>query len=125
MEGQIWITRWVIFCNGIQDYFRYILKNHGENINNSSVKIFVNKIEKRITVKIKTVYYLELLTPETMKLFGSSENKITKDKNSENVPDLEITDILLVHCNIVNDDYQQDSRVLFTFLSNRPFGSLL
>ena len=60
-----------------------------------------------------------------MKLFGSSENKITKDKNSENVPDLEITDILLVHCNIVNDDYQQDSRVLFTFLSNRPFGSLL
>ena len=60
-----------------------------------------------------------------MKLFGSSESKITKDKNSENVPDLEITDILLVHCNIVNDDYQQDSRVLFTFLSNRPFRSLL
>ena len=90
-----------------------------------SVKIFVNKVEKRITVKIKTVYYLELLTPETMKLFGSSENKITKDKNGENVLDLEITDILLVHCNIVNDDYQQDSRVLFTFLSNRPFGSLL
>ena len=60
-----------------------------------------------------------------MKLFGSSENKITKDKNGENVPHLEITDILLVHCNIVNGDYQQHSRVLFTFLSNRPFGSLL
>ena len=115
----------VIFCNGIQDYFRNILKNHGENINNSSVKIYVNKIENRITVKIKTVYYLELLIPETMKLFGSSENKITKDKNGENVPHLEITDILLVHCNIVNDDYQQDSRALLTFLSNRPFRSLL
>ena len=60
-----------------------------------------------------------------MKLLGSTENKITKDKNSENVPHLEITEVVLIHCNIVNNDYQQDSRVLNTFVSNKPFGSLL
>ena len=60
-----------------------------------------------------------------MKLLGSNENKITKDKNGENVPHLEITEVVLVHCNIVNNDYQQDSRVLYTFVPNKPFGSLL
>ena len=71
------------------------------------------------------MYNLELLTPETIKLPGSIENKITKDKNDENVPHLEITDIVLVHCNFVKNDYQQDSRVLYTFVPNKPFGSLL
>ena len=60
-----------------------------------------------------------------MKLLGSTENKITKDKNGENVPHLEITEVVLVHCNIVNNDYQQDSRVLYTFVPHKPFGSLL
>ena len=60
-----------------------------------------------------------------MKLLGSTENKITKDKNGENVVHLEIAEVLLVHCNIVNNDYQQDSRVLYTFVPNKPFGSLL
>ena len=60
-----------------------------------------------------------------MKLLGSTENKITKDKNGENVPHLEITEVVLVHCNIVNNDYQQDARVLYTFVPNKPFGSLL
>ena len=60
-----------------------------------------------------------------MKLLGSTENKITKNKNGENVPHLEITEVVLVHCNIVNNDYQQDSRVLYTFVPNKPFGSLL
>ena len=60
-----------------------------------------------------------------MKLLGSTENKITKDKNSENVLHLEITEVVLVHCNIVNNDYQQDSQVLYTFVPNKPFGSLL
>ena len=58
---------------------------------------------------------MELSTPETMKLFGSTENKITKDKNCENVPQLENTEVILVHCNIVNNNYQQDSRVLCTY----------
>ena len=62
---------------------------------------------------------------ETMKLFGSFKSKITKDKNSENVPHLEITEVVLVHWNIVNNDYQQDSRVLYTFVPNKSFGQLL
>ena len=110
--------------SNIQDYFEYILKKHGENIDNPSVKIYVNKIENRITFKIKNGYSLELLTPEAMKLLGSIENKITKDKNGENVPHLEITEVVLVHCNIANNDYQQDSRVLYTFVPNKPFVSL-
>ena len=67
---------------------------------------------------IKNGYSLELLTPEIMKLLGSTEKKITKDKYGENVPHLEITEVVLVHCNIVNNDYQQDSRVLYTFLKS-------
>ena len=94
--------------SNIQDYFEYILKKYRENIDNSSVQIYVNKIENRITFKIKDGCSLELLTPETMKQLGSTENKITRDKNGENVPHLEITEVVLVHCNIVNNDYQQD-----------------
>ena len=60
-----------------------------------------------------------------MKLLGSTENKITKDKNGENVPHLEISEVVLVYCNIVNNDYQQDSRVLYTFVTNKSYGSLL
>ena len=75
----------------------------------------MNKIENRITFKIKNGYYLELLTPEVMKLLGSTEYKITKDKNGENVPHLEIAELVLVHCNLVNNDYDEDSRILYTF----------
>ena len=70
----------------IQDYFEYILRKHGENTDKPPIQIYVNKIENRITFKIKNRYSLELLTKETMKLFGSTENKITKNKNVENVP---------------------------------------
>ena len=70
-------------------------------------------------------YSLEILIPETMKILGSTKNKITKHKNSENLPHLEITEVVLVHRNIVNNDYQQDSRVLHTFVPNKPFSSLL
>ena len=109
----------------IQDYFEYILKKHGEDIDKPSVQIYVNKIENRVIFKIKNGYSLELLTPEAMKLLGSTENKITKDKNGENVPHPEIMEIVLVHCDIVNNDYQKDSRILYTFVLNKPFGSLL
>ena len=60
-----------------------------------------------------------------MKLLGSSESEITKNKNGENVPQLEIAEIVLIHCNLVNNNYQQDSRILYTFVPNKPFGSLL
>ena len=67
----------------IQDYFEYILKKHGEDNDKPSLQMYVNKIESRVTFKIKNGYSLELLTPETIKLLGNTENKITKDKNGE------------------------------------------
>ena len=75
--------------------------------------------------KIKSGYYLELLTPGTKKLLGNTQSKITKDKNGENVPHLEIVKLVLIHCNLVNNNYQRDSRILYTFVPNKPFGSLL
>ena len=75
--------------------------------------------------KIKSGYYLELLTPETMKLLGSTENKINKDKSGENAPLLEVFELVLVHCNLVNNDYQQNSKILYAFVPNKTFGSLL
>ena len=72
----------------IQDYFEYFLKKNGEDTDNPLMKIYVKNIENRITFKIKTGYNLELLTPGTMKLLGNIKNKITKDKNGENVPHL-------------------------------------
>ena len=72
----------------------------------------------------KIILSLEFVTRKAMKLLGSTKNKITKDKNIENVPHLEITEVVLVHCNIVND-YQQDSRVLYMFVPKKPFASLL
>ena len=109
----------------VQDYLKYILKKHEKNTNKSSVQIYVNKIKNWIPFKIKDWFSLELLTPETIKLHGSTKNKITEDKNGENVPHLEITEVVLVHCNIVNNEYQQDTRVLYTFVPNKPIGSLL
>ena len=93
----------------IQYYFEYILKKHSETVDNPSIRMYINRTENRITFKIKNGYHLELLTPETMKLLGTTERKITKDKNGENVPHLEIVELVLVHCNLVNNDYQQDS----------------
>ena len=63
--------------------------------------------------------------PETMKLLGSTKSKKTKNKNGEIVPHLEITEVLLVHCNIVNNDYQKDLRVVYAFVPNKSFGQLL
>ena len=74
---------------------------------NCPVKIHVHKkfIDSRITFKIKAGYYLELVTPKTMKLLGSAKSMITKDGNDEDFPQLQITEVVLVHCNIVNNDY--------------------
>ena len=109
----------------IQQYFKYISNKHGENVDNPSIKIFLNKTENRITFKIKIRYYLKLLTSETMKLPESTESEITKNKNGQNVPHLKVAELVLVHCLLVNNDYQQDSRILYTFVPNKRFGSLL
>ena len=93
--------------------------------NNSPIEIFICEIKKRITFKIKTACYLEILISETMKFVRSTENKITKDKNEENVPHLEITEVILVYFNFVNNDDQQDSRILYTFVPYRSFDQLL
>ena len=103
----------------IQDYIQYILKQHEAVTDNLSIRIYVNKIENRITYKIKTGYYFELLTPETMKLVGSTKS------NCGNVTRLEITEVVLIHSNILSNGYQQYSRVLYTFVPNKSFGQLL
>ena len=79
--------------SNIQDYFEFILKKHGEDIDKPSIQIYVNKIGNRVTFKIKD----GLLTPATMKLLGSTQNNITKDKNGENVPHLEILSITVIN----------------------------
>ena len=94
-------------------------------IDNPSLTICVTKSENKFTFKVKTGYYLQLLTPETMKLLWSTENKIAKHKYGKYVPQLEITQVILVHCSIVNNDYQQDSRVSHIFFPNKLIGSLL
>ena len=90
-----------------------------------SIIIYINKIENRTTFKIKTEYYLELLTPETMQLLEINKSKIRKNENGENVPYLEITEVILLHCNIVNNNYQQNSRIFYTFGPDKSFGQLL
>ena len=84
--------------------------------------IYLNEIKNRVTSNIETGYYLELLRPETMKLLRSTKRETAKDKNGENVFYLKITEVVLIHCNVVNYDYQQDSRILYIFAPNKSFG---
>ena len=100
----------------------FIIKKQQKLTDNHTIKIYVNKRENRITFKIETGYNLKLLTFETVKLLGIIKNKIIKDKCGENVPDLEITEVVIVHYNIVNNDYPP---VLYTFAPNKSFGQLL
>ena len=90
------------------------LKKHETVTDNPSIMIYINKIENGIMFRIKTGYYLKLL--------GRTKSKITKNENGKNVPHLEITKVVLLHCNIVKNDYQQNSRVLCTFIRIKSFG---
>ena len=109
----------------IQDYIEYIIKKHEIIGENAPMLIYANNITNRIIFKIKTGYKLELLSKETMKLLGSTKDIIDAYKNSENVPRLENVEVILVHCNLVNNSYQQHSRVLFTFVPNKQYGQLI
>ena len=109
----------------IQDYFEYIIKKHENIADNPPVQIYVNKIKSMIVFKIKTGYKLELLTEETMRLLGSSKKDIDQNKDGQIVPRLETVEVVLVHCNLVNNSYQQPSKVLFTFVPNKQFGQLI
>ena len=109
----------------IQDYFEFIIKKHETLTDNPPVQIYPNKIKNRIAFKIKTGYKLELLTPETMKLFGSTKKDVDADKSSEHVPKFESVEVVLVHCNLVKNDYHHSSKVLFSFVPNKQFGQLI
>ena len=109
----------------IQDYFEFIMKKHVILTDNPSVNIYSNKMKNRIVFKIKNGHKLELLTPKTMNLIGSTKKVVNKDKNGEIVPKLEIVEVVLVHYNLVKNDYQHTSKVLFTFVPNKKFGQLI
>ena len=109
----------------IQDYLEFIIKKHETLTDNRSIKIYSNKIKNIIVFKIKNGYKIELLAPDTMKLLGSTKNVVDKDKNSENIPKLESVEVVLVHCNLVKNDYQHASKVLFSFVPSKQFGQLL
>ena len=109
----------------IQDYFEYIIEKHETIADNPPVQIYVNKIKNRIFFNIKTDYKLELLPEETMQLLGNSKKDIGQNKDGEIVPKLETVDVVLLYCNLVNKNYQQASKVLFTFVPNKQFGQLI
>ena len=109
----------------IQVYIEYIIKKHEAIGENAPILIYANTINNRIVFKIKSGYKLELLSKETMKLLGSTSSIFDEDKNSENVPRLENVEVVLVYCNLVNNSYQQHSRVLFTFVPTKRYGQLI
>ena len=109
----------------IQEYFEFIIKKHETLAENSPLQIYPNKIKKRIVFKIKTVYKLELLSSETMEILRTTKKDVDQDKDGEDVPKLECVEFVLVHCNLVNNNYQQASKVLFTFAPNKQFGQLI
>ena len=109
----------------IQDYFEFIIKKHETLTENPPIQIYTNKTKNRIAFKVKTGYRLELLSPETMKLLGSTKKDVDQDKDGEDVPKLESVEVVLVHCNLVNKNYEQASKVLFTFVPNKQFGQLV
>ena len=90
----------------IQDYFAFIIKKYETLTQNPSVQIYLNKIKNRIVFKMETGYKLELLSPETMKLLGSTKKDVDQDKDGEDVPKLESVKVVLGNCNLVNNNYQ-------------------
>ena len=109
----------------IQDNFEFVIKKHEILTENPPTQIYPNKTKNRIVFKINTDYKLELLTPKTMKLLGSTKKMLIQIKNSENVPKLESVEAVVVHCNLVRNDYQHTSKVLFSFVPKKQFGQLI
>ena len=105
----------------IQDYFEFNIKKQETLAGNPPIQIYPNKIKNRIAFKVKTGYKLELLSLETMKILGSAKKDV-RDKDGEDVQKVEFVEVVLVHCNLVNNSCQQASKVLFTFVHNKQFG---
>ena len=89
---------------------------------NPPIQMYPNKIRNRIVFKVKTGFKLELLSPETMKLLGSTKKNADKDKDGEDVPKLESVEVVLVHCNLFNNSYEEACNVFFTFVPHKQFG---
>ena len=89
------------------------------------MQTYPNKIKNRFVFEVKTGYKLELLSSETMKLLGSAKKDVDKDKDGEDVPKLESVEVVLVHCNLVNNSYQKVSKVSFIFVTNKQLGQLI
>ena len=109
----------------IQDYFEFIIKKHETLAENPPVQIYPNKIKNRIVFRVKTRYKLELLSLETKKLLGSTKKDVDQDKDGEHIPKLESVEVVSVNCNLVNNNYQQASKLLLTFLPNKQFRQLI
>ena len=109
----------------IQDYFEFIIKKYDILAENPPIQIYPNKIKNTIVFKVKAGNNLEFLSPETMKLLGSTKRDVHKDKNGEDVPKLESVEVVLLHCNLVNNSYQHASKVLLTFVPIIQFGQLI
>ena len=107
------------------DQFEFIIKKHETLAEIPSIQNYSNKIKKRKVFKIKIGYKIKLLSSETVKLLGSTKKDVEKDKDGEDVPNLESVEVVLMHCNLVNNSYQKASKVLFTFVSNKQFGQLI
>ena len=124
MVNLIWLMYHIPFQT-FKTIFSVLLKKHESIANNPPLQICTNKIKNRIVFKINTGYKLELLSSETMKSLGSTEKDVNQDKDGENVPKLESAEVVLVHCNLVNNNYQQAPKVLFTFVPNKKFSQLI
>ena len=103
----------------------FFFKKNETLADNPPIQIYTNKIKNRFIFKIKTAYKLELLSKETMRLLGSTEQDIAKDENGETRPKVETVDVALMHRNVFNNNYQQASKVLFTFVPDKQFGQLI
>ena len=101
------------------------LKKHKTLTTIPPIYVCINRINNTLVFKVKDGYKLKLQTPETMKLFDNTKKINRKTKNGENVPTLEVVEVVLVQCNIVNNQYQQKSEALYTFIPNKSYIYLL
>ena len=109
----------------IQDYIEYIIKKHETLTAIPPIHVYINRTNNRLVFKIRDGDKLELQTAETMNLFCSTKKLIGKTKNGEKVPSLEVAEVLLARCNLVDNQYQQKYEVLYTFTPNKSYAYLL
>ena len=113
------------FVPDIQDYIKYAIRKHKTLTAIPPIHVYMNRINNRLVFKTKDGYRLELQTPETMKLFCSTKKSIGKTKIGEDVSSFQVVEIVLVQCNLVDNQYQQKSEVLYTFTPNKSYAYLL